>query len=98
MAFPKPLDYGLLKSAIWVEDIAGQAIPGRAEIGPFEKSWQWIPAEPWSNGRYQLKIDKDIEDLAGNNLQRLFDTFILNTETEEEEPVTYLRFHLQAKE
>lgn len=92
--FPESLDYGLLRNAIWVEEPSGQIMTGSLEIGPMEKSWHWAPAKPWDAGLYTLRIDEDLEDLAGNNLQRLFDTFISSASKGEEEPVRSIEFRI----
>jgi len=93
LEFPESLDYGLLRSAIWVEEPSGEIMAGSLKIGPREKSWYWVPTKTWKAGLYTLKIDEDLEDLAGNNLQRLFDTFISKA-SKEEEPISSIEFRI----
>lgn len=38
----------------------------------------FIPENPWKKGNYTLVIDSKLEDLAGNNLNRLFDVDLQN--------------------
>lgn len=78
LLFPEPLDIGVLASSIAVIDTAGQLVEGRISIGRREKSWLFTPVEDWQAGNYSLRISKDLEDLAGNNLERLFDTELVD--------------------
>lgn len=75
-SFPEALDFGLLQTGLWIENERGETVEGSPEIGLEERSWRWRPSSAWEAGLYYLRIDEDLEDLAGNNLQRLFDTFI----------------------
>jgi hypothetical protein len=43
------------------------------EIVNAEEKVNFTPAKPWSAGTYKLQIETRLEDLAGNNLGRLFD-------------------------
>lgn len=95
--FPEPLDYGLLKKAIWVENAKGEVIPGNMGIGNLEESWQWTPTRQWEEGEYRLRIARDLEDLAGNNLERLFDTPMAKARTEKKTPMTSLKFRLEPR-
>lgn len=70
--FPESLDHGLLRSTIQVRQ-TGVPLQGRVAISDEERVWTFIPDEPWSAGDYTLAVDTDLEDLAGNNLRRLFD-------------------------
>ena len=92
--FPEPLDFGPLQSGLWIEDALGQVVDGVHELGYEERSWHWSPAVPWKAGSYYLKVDKDMEDLAGNNLQRLFDTYTKESGGTLEEPLTSLSFRV----
>ena len=71
--FPEALDFGVLNHSMAVFAAGDQMIAGATAIGPEEKSWSLTPPHPWSPGRYQLRISKNLEDLAGNNLERPFD-------------------------
>ena len=74
VAFREPLDQALLERSLTVRDSSGNALEGRSVIRGGEASWLFVPARPWSAGRYSIEVDTDLEDLAGNNLRRLFDT------------------------
>jgi hypothetical protein len=69
----EPLDYFLLRHAILLIDSNGKIVNGSVQIGSEEMKYYFTPAEPWSRGSYKLQIEARLEDLAGNNLNRLFD-------------------------
>jgi hypothetical protein len=70
--FPEPLDHAMLSRAIGVE-VAGLAVPGRGEVGPGETSWRFTPDAPWPAGAASLRVDTELEDLAGNSIARPFE-------------------------
>ncbi len=53
-------------------------IPGNWELQPGEKGWTFHPLNTWQPGIYNIQFDERLEDLAGNNLSRLFDQEIFN--------------------
>jgi hypothetical protein len=69
----EPLDYMLLKNAIRVFDNTGKVVNAVIEIEAGETIVYFIPSIEWSAGNYTLEIESRLEDLAGNNLNRLFD-------------------------
>lgn len=71
--FKESLDYALIKSSITITDKAGNNIDGTIETGKKETSMRFIPADAWKAETYVLVIESRIEDLAGNNMIRLFD-------------------------
>lgn len=71
--FPEAMDRALLQSGLAVFDDQGNLLEGEIRVGPEEKSWSWHPDQTWQSGTYRLRISTDVEDLAGNNLVRLFD-------------------------
>ena len=73
VAFPEPLDHALLERLITVRDPAGAAVSGRIVIGSGERRWTFAPRAQWGQTRYRIEIDTELEDLAGNNVRRLFD-------------------------
>lgn len=74
ITFPESMDYALLLSAIGVLNENNQLIPGKIEITNEEKTWLFTPVNLWKSGKYTIRISSDLEDLAGNNLSRTFDT------------------------
>jgi hypothetical protein len=69
----EPCDYLLLQHAIRLLSPEGNAVHGIMEIVNAEEKLNFTPAKPWSPGTYKLQIETRLEDLAGNNLGRLFD-------------------------
>jgi hypothetical protein len=74
VALGEPMDEALLERLLVVRDSAGHSAAGRRVVGRGETQWQFVPGTPWRAGRYVLDVGTDLEDLAGNNLRRLFDT------------------------
>ena len=73
VTFPEPLDRALLARLVTVHDSAGAKIDGVATISERETRWSFAPSQPWGRGAYALHVDTELEDLAGNNLKKLFD-------------------------
>lgn len=73
VTFPQPLDHALLDHALVVLDSKGARVAGRASIVADSTRWEFTPAVEWTAGTYQLEIDADLEDLAGNSRARAFE-------------------------
>jgi hypothetical protein len=56
-----------------VVDKAGRPVPGRATPGEGDATWSFVPDAPWPSGGFLVRADPALEDLAGNNLARVFD-------------------------
>jgi hypothetical protein len=67
------LDFDLLADAVHVMDSKGNIVDGKASIFNRESRLIFENLEPWANGDYTVEINPTLEDLAGNNLNRLFD-------------------------
>jgi hypothetical protein len=60
---------------------AAARVPGRASVGPDQRSWSFVPDQPWhgdrarngAGARYRVLVDPRLEDVAGNSLSALFD-------------------------
>jgi hypothetical protein len=70
---PEPLDHALLARWVWVEDARGRRIEGRGEARDGETRWDLTPDRPWAPGRYAVRIERALEDRAGNRFDRVFD-------------------------
>ena len=79
--FQQPLDWALLHTMLTVLDTRDKLFAGKTEVIRNETQWRFIPTQPWTTGNYRLKVDWELEDLAGNNLERLFEVN-LNKPTE----------------
>jgi hypothetical protein len=69
----EPVDRALLGRFLEVWGPADHPIPGRVVVSDGERRWEFVPDSPWSTGRYQLLVNRRIEDLAGNTPDRPFD-------------------------
>ena len=77
--FGESMDYALLKRLIKIVGPYGTKIKGIVTIGSDEASWHFTPGSPWKQEKYEVKINTWLEDLAGNNLTRLFDLDLTKT-------------------
>ena len=59
-------------------------VVGKNVISDNQEEYLFAPTKPWSVGVYQILIEARLEDLAGKNLNRVFD----------EDLKTILKFHL----
>ena len=70
---PEPLDHALLSRWIWVEDAQGRRVEGHGEARDHETRWILTPDRPWTPGLYAVRIERALEDRAGNRFDRPFD-------------------------
>jgi hypothetical protein len=70
--FEEPLDFVLLEECISIL-YNKQPVKGKIEVAPNSLSWIFSPIESWNIGVYKIIIETRLEDLVGNNLNRLFD-------------------------
>lgn len=83
----EPLDYYLLKETIQIINEKGNPVAGKIFITGKETVFEFIPDEPWQPGHYRIRVAAHLEDLAGNNLNRLFDRDLQDPQTQEEKDV-----------
>jgi hypothetical protein len=67
-SFDEPLDYAMLQHALTVAGVTG-----KVELERGETEWRFTPTLPWNDIEYQLVVQADLEDLAGNRVGRAFD-------------------------
>ncbi|MEO1654202.1 MAG: Ig-like domain-containing protein, partial [Bacteroidota bacterium] len=72
--FEEALDAALALRSIQIMQEDRTEIRGQIHLANQEKEWIFQPYRPWLSGTYTLKINPRLEDLAGNNLHKLFDT------------------------
>ncbi len=89
------LDHLLLKNTISIIDNSGNPIAGTIEVEAGETELSFIPAAYWMAGNYTLEAEARLEDLAGNNLNRLFDNNIGNKNITEQKAVHKRSFSIQ---
>jgi len=73
VAFPEPLDHGLLLRALGVLSPDGKPLPGTVTVGTHELTWSFTPQSPWTAGAYNIVAFAMLEDLAGNRIGRAFE-------------------------
>jgi hypothetical protein len=71
--FPEPLDRAMLGRVLAVEAGQGRPVAGTVEVGRNETAWAFAPDEPWRLGDYHLRVDRALEDRAGNSVGRPFE-------------------------
>lgn len=72
--FPEPLDYMLARNSIRIFSETGTEIKGESSLDERQTTFRFLPANGWRKGKYDIEIESRLEDLAGNNLNHLFDT------------------------
>lgn len=73
LSFPESLDAFLLMESLSIHNDEGRHIEGTYQLDPLETSITYFPLNRWHKGDYIILVDSRLEDLAGNNLARLFD-------------------------
>jgi hypothetical protein len=73
---PEPLDHALLARMLTVTHSVGGVetiVAGRGATSDRDRRWTFTPSEAWPASTCVIKIDTELEDLAGNNMRHLFD-------------------------
>lgn len=89
------LDHQLLKNAVHIVDSSGNELKGSMETLDEETVLHFTPAAAWVAGEYTIEVEPRLEDLAGNNLERLFDTDLLKDSTKRRIAVYERRFSIK---
>ena len=71
--FNEPLDHVLVENTILVTDANDKEVKGKLKVNDDGTILYFSPEIEWKPAIYKLKIESRLEDLAGNNLDRLFD-------------------------
>ena len=67
------LDHAQMISFIRVYDVHNSSMRGEVKLANNESVWEFYPNLDWEEGKYEIKVDVRLEDLAGNNFQGKFD-------------------------
>ncbi len=90
------LDRVLLEKYLSIVDDYHEEISGTVVILDEEKIWAFVPDTQWKKGKYSIVINTFLEDLAGNNVNRLFDRDIaVDSYTEDHGEHVYLLFEVE---
>ena len=71
--FPEPLDRALARRLITVEDPQARHVQGHVVLDLAETRWSLTPEAPWKAGVCRLVIGTELEDVAGNAINRPFE-------------------------
>lgn len=85
-------DIVLLRKSIVVTDALGNAVNGRLSVAGHESEISFLPDRPWGKDKYTVLVNPKLEDLAGNNLVRLFDRDVMEKAGLEAQVVSSLTF------
>jgi hypothetical protein len=88
----EPIDAVLLTDALQVINKDNTPLRGQIELKQEESVVEITPESPWQKGSYILQSEGRLEDLAGNNLDRLFDRDITKDPPRSEQEVYTLTF------
>ncbi len=83
IVFGESLDAVLAQRAIslWFDY---EPVKGEVSLLEKEAGWSFIPETNWEAGTYRIRVESRLEDLASNNLVRLFDRDLEQPEPGEE--------------
>lgn len=77
--FREPMDFALAERAL---SLTGNS--GAVSVERNETRWILKPNQEWRGGNHELRVNIVFEDLAGNRIDRLFDTDVTDTPREPE--------------
>ncbi len=89
------LDFGSTLDRFTLFDTDGNQLQGVWSLTNSETQLNFVPAQKWLKGGYKIMADPRIEDLAGNNLDRLFDNPITPELKQKEAPSYHLEFQVE---
>jgi hypothetical protein len=75
---PLVVDFGRSMNVTLVQRMlkisaSGRTVAGTVAVGKQETEWRFTPNAPWVAGPYQLIVDTQLEDIAGNRIGQPFD-------------------------
>jgi len=73
VSFGESLDHALAARMLVVLDPDGERVAGSVALAAGDSTWTFTPTLPWLAGDYSLRVGGALEDLAGNNVVRVFD-------------------------
>jgi hypothetical protein len=72
--FGELVDHALAMSMIGLYAADGAGVAGAVQLADDDRVWVFSPTQPWRAGDFELRVDKRLEDVAGNSIARVFDT------------------------
>jgi hypothetical protein len=92
--FNEPLDHVLAARTISVTDASGNEVKGELKVNDHGDIVYFSPDSEWKSSDYELQIESRLEDLAGNNMDRLFDVD-LNKKQENQKNIHKRQFEIR---
>ncbi len=83
--FKEPMDAYLALETIQLLDMDDRPINGHFKRTDRESVVRFVPDEEWQSPEIKIRVQSRLEDLAGNNLNRLFDTRIAETKKQKQD-------------
>ncbi len=71
--FGEPLDHALASHLIAVTRLDGTPVGGEGRLSREDRTWEFIPDQPWFGEPYQVRVHPALEDLSGNRVGHAFD-------------------------
>jgi len=71
--FDRPLDHALVQRMLRVFDANDHEVSGKIDVSDAEKVWTFTPNKPMVAGTYRLVANVELEDYAGNRIDRPFE-------------------------
>ncbi|WP_146129910.1 Ig-like domain-containing protein [Flagellimonas meridianipacifica] len=93
--FNEPMDAVLILETIQVKNREGELIEGTFSLLENELKIEFKPEEKWILGNYSVHVNPVLEDLAGNNLERLFDTDLSDNSMDTKSTENILNFSIE---
>jgi hypothetical protein len=69
----EPLDHYLLEESVSILNAKGKILHTHNVASDKDRTLNITPTTKWQPGKYRLQVKANLEDLAGNNLNRVFD-------------------------
>ena len=80
VVFPEPMDRGLLDRLLAIVNDEGNTLEGSVTVDREETRWSFTPSSAWVSGNYELIAGTELEDLAGNALNGLFEVDVFEVD------------------
>ncbi len=94
--FGENLDHAMAAKSLSIQTQKGQPIEGEIILQKADTEWLFMPVNSWKSNFYTIQINAALEDLAGNNLNRLFDREVdKQNSTEQHLPYYHLDFLIE---
>lgn len=93
--FGESLDHSMLYRCIVIQDDEANPIEGSIAVSDHEQRWAFEPATPWQPGVFNVLIDSDLEDTAGNSVGQQFDVDVFEkTKSADSIPIIQWQFEI----